>query len=98
MLKLITTSVVQDSEQGESHGGVFVIDPEVQEVRQVLDFETTAQPRQGGDWGRGLRGIAIDGDTIYLVASDTLFAFAPDFSLVGSWHNQYLDGVPSLAV
>ena len=35
--KLITTSVVRGSEQGESHGGVYLIELEKQQTRQVID-------------------------------------------------------------
>jgi len=50
--KLITTSVVRGSEQGESHGGVYLIDLENQKTRQVIDWNTADI-----DWqGRGLAG------------------------------------------
>jgi len=81
---------VRGSEQGESHGGVYIVDLEEQDVRQVMDFESTDIVPQGRDWDRGLRGIAIDGETVYFVASDTLLAFTPDFKLIGSWRNPYL--------
>jgi hypothetical protein len=45
---------------------------------------------QGRGWDRGLRGIAFDGQTIYIAASDELFAYTPEFELVGSWRNRYL--------
>ena len=73
MVKLITTSVVRGSEQGESHGGVYIIDLEEQDVRQVMDWNTTDIDWQGRGWDRGLRGIAIDGKTVYIVASDELW-------------------------
>ncbi len=90
MVKLITTSVVRGSEQGESHGGVYIINLEGQDVHQVMDWNTTDIDWQGRGWDRGLRGIAIDGKTVYIVASDELFAYTPDFKLIGSWRNPYL--------
>ena len=45
---------------------------------------------QGRGWDRGLRGIAFDGETVYIAASDELFAYTPDFQLLGSWRNRYL--------
>jgi hypothetical protein len=97
MVKLITTSIVRDSEQGESHGGVYVIDVEGQDVRQIMDFETIDVDRQGRDWDRGLRGIAIDGEAVYFVASDTLLAFTRDFKLIGSWRNPYLKNADEMS-
>jgi hypothetical protein len=37
-----------------------------------------------------LRGIEFDGETVYIAASDELFAYTPDFRLLGSWRNRYL--------
>lgn len=89
-VKLITTSVVRGSQQGESHGGVYIVDVDAQDVRQVIDWNTSDIDWQGRGWDRGLRGIAIDGETVYIVASDELFAYTPDFELVGSWRCRYL--------
>ena len=98
MVKLITSSVVRGSEQGESHGGVYIIDIEKQDVRQVIDWNTTDIDWQGRGWDRGLRGIAIDGKTIYIVASDELFAYTPDFKLIGSWRNPYLKHAHEMSI
>jgi hypothetical protein len=57
---------------------------------QVLDWNTMDIDWQGRGWDRGLRGIAFDGDAIYIAASDELFAFTPDFRRIGSWRNPYL--------
>ncbi len=89
-MKLVTTSVVRGSHQGESHGGVYLIDLDAREIVQTLDWNTTGIDWQGRGWDRGLRGIAFDGDTVYIAASDELFAFTPDFRPIGSWRNPYL--------
>ena len=88
--KLVTTSVVRGSKQGESHGGVYLIDLENQQVQQVIDWNTVDIDWQGRGWDRGLRGIAIHEETGYIAASDELFAYTPDFKLLGSWRNPYL--------
>lgn len=98
MVKLITTSVVRGSQQGESHGGVYIIDIEKQDVQQVIDWNTTNIDWQGRGWDRGLRGIAIDGDTVYIVASDELFAYTPDFKLIGSWRCPYLKHAHEMSI
>ena len=89
-MKLLATSVVRDSRQGESHGRVYLVDLGRQQAELKLDWDAA-----GIDWGgrggdRGLRGIAFDDETIYVAASDELFAFAPDFTPIGSWRNPYL--------
>jgi hypothetical protein len=89
-VKLITTSVVRGSHQGESHGGVFLIDVESRQVRQALDWNKADIDWQGRGWDRGLRGIAFDGQTVYIAASDELFAYTPDFKPLGSWRSPFL--------
>mgnify|MGYP001826664423 FL=1 len=98
MVKLITTSVVRGSVQGESHGGVFIVDLEGQEVIQVMDWNKVDIDWQGRGWDRGLRGIAIDGETVYIVASDELFAFTRDFRRLGSWKSPYLKHAHEMSI
>ena len=97
-MKLVTTSVVRGSHQGESHGGVYLIDLDAREVRQALDWNTANIDWQGRGWDRGLRGIAFDGETVYIAASDELFAYTPDFRPIGSWRNAYLKHCHEIAV
>ena len=40
MMKFIATSVVRGSQQGESHGGVYLIDSETEKYEQVIDWNT----------------------------------------------------------
>jgi hypothetical protein len=97
-VKLVTTSVVRGSHQGESHGGVYLIDLEHSEVRQTIDWNKADIDWQGRGWDRGLRGIAFDGDVVYIAASDELFAYSPDFEPLGSWRNPYLKHCHEIAV
>jgi len=97
-LKLVTTSVVRGSHQGESHGGVYLIDLDAREARLALDWDTAGIDWQGRGWDRGLRGIAFDGETVYIAASDELFAYTPEFRPVGSWRNPYLKHCHEISV
>ena len=89
-MKLLATSVVRGSHQGESHGGVYLIDLDAQEVRQPVDWNRGDIDWSGRGWDRGLRGIAFDGEVVYIAASDELFAYTPSFRRIGSWRNPYL--------
>jgi hypothetical protein len=66
------------------------VDFDTERAAQVLDWNTMGIDWQGRGWDRGLRGIEFDGETVYIAASDELFAFTPDFELIGSWRNRYL--------
>jgi hypothetical protein len=81
---------VRGSRQGESHGGVFLVDFERDRAAQMLDWNTMDIDWQGRGWDRGLRGIEFDGETVYVAASDELFAYTPEFGKIGSWRNPYL--------
>jgi len=88
--KLVATSVVRGSQQGESHGGVFTIDFDKQECIQHVDWNTGEIDFEGRGADRGLRGIEFDGDIIYIAASDELFAYDRGFGIQGSYRNRYL--------
>jgi hypothetical protein len=90
--------VVRGSHQGESHGGVYLIDLERRDIRQVIDWNNANIDWQGRGWDRGLRGIAFDGKVVYIAASDELFAYTPDFRQIGSWRNPYLKHCHEIAV
>ena len=61
MTILVASSVVRGSHQGESHGGIYLIDLERERVVQTVDWNTADIDWQGRGWDRGLRGIAFDG-------------------------------------
>ncbi len=66
------------------------MDFEKRRAARLLDWNTMGIDWQGRGWDRGLRGIAFDGEVVYIAASDELFAFTPDFEPLGSWRNRYL--------
>ena len=87
---LIATSVVRGSEQGQSHGGVYIIDPSAQAVHQVLDWDTADIDWAGRGWDRGLRGVAFFDGEVYIAASDELFVYDQNFRQLRSFRNRYL--------
>ncbi len=88
--KLVATSVVRGSEKGQSHGGVYTIDFSVPEVTQHIDWNTSNIDFSGRGWDRGLRGIEIDQEDVFIAASDELFCYSPTFELQASYRNRYL--------
>ena len=98
MTTLIATSVVRGSNQGESHGGVYLVDFEREAIAQAIDWNTADIDWQGRGWDRGLRGIAFDGERVYIAASNELFVYSPDFQLQGSFRNPYLMHCHEIAV
>lgn len=95
---LIATSVVRGSEQGESHGGVYIVDPTSQSVRQMLDWNTADIDWSGRGWDRGLRGMAFHEGEVYVAASDELFVFDQQFRQLRSFRNRYLKHCHEISV
>jgi hypothetical protein len=89
-MKLLATSVIRGSRQGDSHGGAFLLDFEARSVRQVLDWNTPDIDWSGRGWDRGLRGIAFADGDIYLAASDELIVYDSQFRRQRSFRNRYL--------
>jgi hypothetical protein len=96
--QLIATSVVRGSQQGESHGGIYVVDFDRQEGRQVVDWNTGDIDFSGRGADRGLRGIALHGDDIWVAASDELFCYDAAFTIRRSFRNRYLKHCHEIAV
>jgi len=88
--KLIATSVVRGSEKGQSHGGVYTVDFNSQEVEQHIDWNNGDIDFSGRGWDRGLRGIEFIDQQVWIAASDELFCYSPEFELLGSYRNEYL--------
>ena len=87
---LIATSVVRGAEQGDSHGGVYLVNFADQQVTQVVDWNTSEIDFQGRGWDRGLRGIAFFDGEVYIAASDELFVYDQDFKIKRSFRSTYL--------
>jgi len=88
--KLLVSSVVRGAQQGDSHGGLYVVDMARGDFEQVIDWNTSGIDWQGRGADRGLRGIAIEGEEIFVAASDELFIYDPWFRLTASYRNPYL--------
>jgi hypothetical protein len=88
--KLLVSSVVRGASQGDSHGGLYLVDIERGAHEQLLDWNDGSINFEGRGADRGLRGIAVCGDAIFVAASDELFAFDRSFRVAASYRNPYL--------
>lgn len=87
---VLASSVIRSAYQGESHGGVYLVDLQTGHFEVVIDWDNAEIDWSGRGGDRGLRGIAFYGNDIYLAASDEVFVYNPDFELKGSFRNAYL--------
>jgi hypothetical protein len=97
-VKLVASSVIRGSHTDAGSGSLFLIDLESRSVLQPLDLNNARFPWQDNGRERGLRGIAFDGDSVYCMSSDTLYAFNSAFEFQESWTNPYLRHCRGIAV
>src|SRR6266446_3085669 len=57
--RVIATSVVRSAHQGESHGGVYLIDLNSGQYDQIIDWNDESINWEGRGGDRGLHGIAF---------------------------------------
>lgn len=96
--KVVLSSVVRSTHQGESHGGVYLVDLETGAIEQKLDWNDPSISWEGRGADRGLRGIAFRDDRLYLAASDEVFVYDKDFRPRGSFTNRYLKHCHEISV
>jgi hypothetical protein len=87
---IICTSVIRSSIQGESHGGMYLVDLNKGSFKQVVDWNDQSIDWQGRGADRGLRGLAFYKDLIIAAASDEFFFYDQTFRIVKSFRSPYL--------
>jgi len=95
---VIATSVIRGAHKAQSHGGVYLVNLQDDSVEQVVDWNTCDISWEGRGWDRGLRGIALYGEHVYIAASDELFCFDRAFNRISSWTCPYLKHAHELFV
>ncbi|MEP6476625.1 MAG: hypothetical protein ABJC60_05075 [Actinomycetota bacterium] len=88
--RVVLSSVVRSAYEGESHGGVYLVDLSSGSTEQILDWNDPTIDWEGRGGDRGLRGIAFHGDSLILAASDEIFFYDRHLALQGSVRNPYL--------
>ncbi|MFW6315176.1 MAG: hypothetical protein ACOC0S_06300, partial [Desulfohalobiaceae bacterium] len=88
--RIVTTSVIRSAYQGQSHGGVYIVDLQEETSEQVVDWDTVDIDWSGRGLDRGLRGIAFYKQEIFIAASDELFVMGEGWQIARSYRNPYL--------
>lgn len=82
---VLMTDVIRSAQQGNAHGGAYLIDMETGTFEKVLDWNRIDIDWEGRGMGRGLRGIVFRGDEVWIAASDELFVFDRSFNILRSY-------------
>lgn len=98
MTVVAVTTVVRGSTTGQRHGAVYLLDLQGQQGAQVLDWTRPGINFGGHGGARGLRGIGIAGEKVFVLADAELLVFSPEFELLASHRSPYLGGAQGLAI
>ena len=98
MTTLVVTSTVRGSREGESHGAIHLVDLNLHRAAQLIDWKAGDVDWSVAGGGRGLRGVAFDGERVLIAASERLFVFTPEFELLTSYRSPYLGHTHDIAV
>lgn len=87
---MVATSVIRSANQGQSHGGVYLLDLESARgpAGDRLEEGSISWDCRGGD--RELRHIAFWDGEVYHAASDEVFVYDSRFRPSRSFGNRYL--------
>ncbi len=88
--KVICNTVVRYSQKGESHGKIYLVDLDTDKFQEVFDWKDNSISLKERGYDRGLRGIAINSDLIYVAAFDKILVFDKTFSLLETIKGNYL--------
>ena len=94
----MATTIRHNAAEGETHGGVYLIDLVNQTVDHPVRYDFPNIDWFGQEGERGLRGAAIDGDVVYVTAGNRLLAFDRQFKQIGSWTNPYLANCQGISI
>ncbi len=97
-LKLLVSTVLRGTQAGAAHGELYLIDLDQKAVSRVFVWNDDSINWRGFGGERGLRGMAVDGDLIYVAAGNQLLALNRQFSLLHSWRNGYLNDCQDLCI
>jgi hypothetical protein len=87
---VVVSSVVRSAHQGESHGGLYLLDLETGARRRMVDWNICDISWEGRGLDRGLRGVAFQDEEIWVAAADELFVYDQAFVRLRSYRNPYL--------
>jgi hypothetical protein len=96
--RLIASSVIRGASPDSSHGGLCIVDCRSGSVDWVLDWNSPDidVDERGGD--RGLRGIGIAGDSVYVMSSVALIRLDRHLRPQATYRNPYLKHCHELSI
>lgn len=95
---VLVTDVIRSAHQGESHGGLHLVDLQTSSSNTVLTWDDAGIDWTGRGGDRGLRGIALWRDKTVIAASNEVFLFNADWSIETSFTCANLSHIHEIAL
>lgn len=81
-MRLLATTVVRGAHRGERHGALWEVDLDAGEAREVYAHRELGAAFEGRGGDRGLRGIAVVGERVFVAAAARVLVFDAALGLV----------------
>ena len=88
--RVMVSSVIRTANAGQSHGGLYIVDLEDGSFEQVINWDDTNISFRDRGAERGLRGLALYGEHIYVTSCDSLMVYDRQFNKLEEYANPYL--------
>lgn len=89
-MKVLATSVIRGAQLRDSQGGLYLVDLDSGESKRLIDWNRTDIDIAGRGGDRGLRGIAVYRDRIFVASSRALIVFDHAFRRVAEITHPWL--------
>ncbi len=95
---VIASSVVRGTVQGESHGGLYLVDLDTGRTEQRLDWNGTDIDISGRGGDRGLRGIEFHEGGVVVAANAEILFLDQQFRRIESFTNPFLQHCHEISI
>lgn len=96
--KVICNTVVRYSQRGESHGKIYLVDLDTGKFQEVIDWKDDSISWKERGYDRGLRGITINNNLIYIASFDKILVFDKTFSILETIKGNYLKAIHEIFI
>lgn len=94
----LVSSVIRGAEHNQTHGGLYIVDFRDGTARLCLDWADTTIDIAGRGGDRGLRGLAVTHEGIWVAASAAILLLDRNFNVRGRFESPYLRHAHEIAL
>lgn len=88
--KVIISTVIRTAEKGEVHGQIYFVNLKNKTFKCIIKWSDPSINWDGRGGDRGLRGIALHDNNVYIATSKELLVYNRQFNFITKYTNKYL--------